>query len=294
MKLRKMEPCVAGSCTESLKPPSHPELDNVDAEILAALRLNPHPTNYSVIDVIIKSSCVAMQLSASIVVVILYYHISCEYLQPIPVFLTTLLTSLIGYILFHVKCGTDVSTQFYQVLVSIPREHLEIAVVYLLFSYLLAPTLRTLTDTVSTDTIHVTAFLMFCLHLVTNDYGIKGFMVSKPISVNAAVIGSLFLASRLETDWQSIALLTFGVQSFILFPIFARMIRESSVVLVVIIILSASACYTVSANVFLGYAILMFLVVIVSPSAFVISSGFKKNIYGPWDEAIPVIKAKEH
>lgn len=281
-----------GSCTP-LRGKEEFLKNSEDAEFFAALKLNPNPVNYDPMEVAVKSSRVAMQLSASIVFAILYYHISQQQVEPFPVFLLTLITSLIGYVTFYLKYGgaSSLFNQVYKIVLFPPREHVKIAVVYLVFSYLLAPTLRTLTDTVSTDTIHVTAFLMLSLHLITNGYGLKGFMVSRPISVNAAVIGSLFLASRLATDWQSIAILTFAVQSFILFPIFTGSLSQSALVLALVICLSAATCYSVSSNVFLGYAILMFFVVVVSPVMFVFSSGFKKSIYGPWDEAIPVITA---
>ena len=60
--------------------------------------------------------------------------------------------------------------------------------------------LRKLTETVSTDTIHATAICMLCVHLATCEYGVSAFLVSKTTSVNAAVIGSICLASRMTAD----------------------------------------------------------------------------------------------
>ncbi|CAG7835423.1 unnamed protein product [Allacma fusca] len=263
-----------------------------DADIQSALRLNPNPINYGFTDVAVKASRIAIQVSTSLVFIIVYYHMNYENLHPGPVLITTLVTSACGYVIYNLSPTRNFCQQFFRLIINVPKEHMRVAVVYLVFSYLLAPTLRTLTDTISTDTIHVTAVIMLCLHLVTSDYGMKGFMVSKPISVNAAVIGSIFLASRLDTDMHSLALLTFAIQSFILFPVFSTLIRESTLAISIIIILSAAICMTVSANLFLAYAILMFIVMVLCPAFFVLSTGFKRNIYGPWDEAIPEIKSK--
>ena len=258
-----------------------------DADIQSALKLNPIPVNYSVSEIAIKAGRVAIQVSASIIFILVYYHLNYANVDPAPVLITSLSSSGCGYVLYRLILSRSWSSVF-----KVPKEHVQVAVVYLVFSYLLAPTLRTLTDTISTDTIHVTAVFMLCLHLVTSDYGLKGFLVSKPISVNAAVIGSIFLASRLDTDWDSIALLTFAIQLFVLFPIFSKLIQESAVALSIMILLCATLCITVSPNVFLAYSILMFVVIILCPMIFVLSCGLKRNIYGPWDEAVPEIKNK--
>ena len=158
--------------------------------------------------------------------------------------------------------------------------------VYLILSYQLAPTLRTLTDTISTDTIHATAVSMLFVHLLTCDYGINGFFVSKTISVNAAVIGSICLASRMSSDLHSMSLLTLAVQCFVLFPIFSPILWESSVNLILLITLTAYASFKVSSALFLTFTVVIFTVIALFPLFFVISLKFKENMYGPWDEAV--------
>jgi hypothetical protein len=64
---------------------------------------------------------------------------------------------------------------------------------------MVAPILKTLTETISTDTVYSMVTIMFLVHLYSFDYGIRGWIVSPAVSTNAATFAGVCLASRLST-----------------------------------------------------------------------------------------------
>lgn len=63
----------------------------------------------------------------------------------------------------------------------------------------MSPILKTLTETISTDTVYSMVTIMFLVHLYSFDYGAHGWIVSPAVSTNAATFAGVCLASRLST-----------------------------------------------------------------------------------------------
>ena len=165
--------------------------------------------------------------------------------------------------------------------------------IFLFFSFSFSPVLYKLTDTVSTDTIHITAGLMLFTHLVFHNYGLeRATIVSGALSLNAALFASVCLASRLASSYDAFVLLSVSVEIFVLFPIFRLKLREKPLLVSAIfgMICSVSLIfytYTPAAG-FL--ATISFIIVMgISPSLFLRWQNFKHTIHGPWDEAVPNI-----
>lgn len=123
----------------------------------------------------------------------------------------------------------------------------------------LSPVLRTLSAAVSSDSIWALAALLFMLNALLSDYTstkipgeLRGRLVTAFASVflppranraliltvyvtrltsvlamNAAIVASVVLASRLDTDISVFALILFAVQSFILYPILKTRVQVS-------------------------------------------------------------------
>ena len=91
--------------------------------------------------------------------------------------------------------------------------------IFLVTGFAMSPILRTLTETVSTDTIYAMVTLMMLAHLSFYNYGVNAAIVSKPISLNAAFFASVCLASRLSTSYHAFAFLIFAIDIFVLFGI---------------------------------------------------------------------------
>lgn len=113
------------------------------------------------------------------------------------------------------------------------------------------------------------------------------------MSINAAVIAAICLSSRLPTNQHSLALITLGIQSFVLFPIFSSIIWDSAIWLVLIVATVAVGCFVTSIHIFLVYVGTVAFTTVLLPILFVMSQKFKYNMYGPWDEAVVGIESDQ-
>lgn len=93
------------------------------------------------------------------------------------------------------------------------------SMIFLVTGFAMSPILRTLSETISTDTIYAMCTLMMLVHLSFYNYGINTAIVSKPISLNAAFFASVCLASRLSTSYHAFAFLIFATDLFVLLAI---------------------------------------------------------------------------
>lgn len=157
---------------------------------------------------------------------------------------------------------------------------------FIAFGQLFSPVLHTLTDTISTDTIYTMAFLMLLIHLIFFDYGVPAAIVSKSLSLSAAMFASICLASRLASASEAFALLTVATQIFVLFPILRQELNHHLMLTVILFILDFYFLKSVSFLVTVLFISSVGLINLVCPVLFVRYQKYKDNIYGPWDEAV--------
>lgn len=157
---------------------------------------------------------------------------------------------------------------------------------YIVCSYILSPVLKTLTETISTDTIYSTTVCTMLIHLIFFDYGVPALIVSSSLSLNSAIFGAVCLASRLPTPIAVTAFIHVTVQCFALAPLFLTRIGSSFFSLIFIITATAALLSTVSLIMTLLFFILIFFINIVCPYLFIKLYSYKENIHGPWDEAV--------
>lgn len=193
---------------------------------------------------------------------------------------TSVYVASFGYILYLLVQGCDgIFT------------HLKTVLVYLVIGYILSPTLHTLTDTVSTDTIYAWSVLMMLVHLIFFDYGVPAAIVSKSLSINAAIFASVCLVSRLSTPFDAFILLTVSVLFFVLSPqLFKDIVDTKLFIAIFFLILSLTvlSLYSVSVTLFCYFVILVCVLSVYCPVMFVKWQKYRDNIYGPWDEAVIV------
>ncbi|VDL69328.1 unnamed protein product [Nippostrongylus brasiliensis] len=135
-------------------------------------------------------------------------------------------------------------------------DHLYTVVVLFLFGYATTPAIRTLTDTISTDTIFALSFITALISCVFHDYGINAPIVSYQLSVSSGLSSAVFLLSRLKSNdlafvMLSMAFALHAFSPFIRFP---------------------TGCYSTGR--------------VVPPKTRPMQKS-KQTIHGPWDEAIP-------
>lgn len=172
-----------------------------------------------------------------------------------------------------------------------PRTHLadlQSATIFLSFTFGFSPVLKTLTESVSTDTVYAMSALMLLAHLVSFPYA----QPSPPgsFSLNAALFASVCLASRLPGTLHTFAMLSCALLVFALWPCLVQKLREN------IPSQFAGVCVGVCiggigglGSQSLGGAVLLTLalasVTLLCPLLLVRLQRQKDNIHGPWDEA---------
>jgi len=162
----------------------------------------------------------------------------------------------------------------------------------------LSPILRSLTESISSDSIWAISSWLFIANCLSFDYG-SGVSVKFPasLSTNAAIMASVVLASRLPTTTHVFSLVLFSIEVFGLFPVFRRYLRHISwyghVALTVMLV--GGAAVGLGMNVGWGWA--WGWVGLMGPG---IMGGcswwlmwlqrYKNEIHGPWDPAKPIIR----
>lgn len=154
----------------------------------------------------------------------------------------------------------------------------------LLFGYIFSPLLHTLTDSISTDTIFSTTFIILFFHLLLHDYGIDGFLVSKTISLNCGIFASICLASRLNSPFHAFVLLVISAEVFVLKPLLFEKIWSASMI-IPIIGLTIFYLYNISRLLLIVYLSILFFINLICPLIFQRMHKSRFTINGPWDEA---------
>lgn len=248
-----------------------------DSKFLEELRKNVNIQKVTLSQAVVGSFRVVLRLCLCVLYAILFVYMYNEWIHTYTVIYTSVLTSSVCYI-FYV---------FFEE--SAVLRHFKTVLVYLVIGYLLSPILHTLTDTVSTDTIFAWAVIMMIVHLIFFDYDIPAAIVSKSLSINAAIFASVCLVSRLSTPFDAFILLTVSVIIFVLSPQLFKACLRTNLFLILFfltLLLTLVSLYSVSMVLF-GYFLLLFCILsIYCPAMFVKWQKYKENIHGPWDEAV--------
>lgn len=160
--------------------------------------------------------------------------------------------------------------------------------------YLLSPLLRTLTKTVSEDSVIAMTAGLLILHLYLHDYNFVNSVTGKltgAVSLSAAVFSSVLTASCMPSEMDVFVHVLFCLQLYLLSPFMRRYIRRASVaahVGLTVAMAAAAAALLAPLSVLLT-AVFLVKVIFVSficPWWLVHIHKFKAKINGPWDEAV--------
>lgn len=247
-----------------------------DISFLKDLQRNKNVKIFKLGEAVAGATQLNQQISSCTIFLVLFYVMYAELVVPEIVLSYSTLVTLLGYLIF-------MSTQSEKL--EMLKNDSKTVLAVLIFGHILSPMLHTLTDSISTDTIFTITFLVMTIHLIFFDYGLPAFMVSKAVSLNAAIFGSICLASRLPSSFHAFTLLVVAAQFFVLLPILVRAFWKPWLILVVFVGCSYSL-WLLSVTVMVLYQMASILVNVVCPGMFVYMQQFKNNIHGPWDEAI--------
>ncbi|XP_013136772.1 PREDICTED: peptidyl-prolyl cis-trans isomerase CWC27 homolog isoform X1 [Papilio polytes] len=248
-----------------------------DRKFLEELRKNLFIEKVTLKQAVQGSFRVVLRLCLCVMYAVLYVYMYNNWIHTYTVIKSSVAVSSACYILYVFYEGSDLVRHFKTVLV------------YLVIGYILSPILHTLTDTVSTDTIYAWAVIMLLVHLIFFDYDVPAALVSQSLSINAAIFASVCLVSRLSTPFDAFILLTVSVIFFVLSPQLFQVFLHTRLFLVlfsVVLFLTLVGLYTVSITILCYFVMLVVVISVYCPIAFVRWQKYKDNKYGPWDEAV--------
>lgn len=257
-----------------------PYADNyTDKEMfLRDLRKNIDFKEVSLFEAFRGSLLLLQEFCAVIAFVLIYSSLVNEWVSSSFTLKWTSLITIVGFLYHLFKFSESVREKL--------GHGLRTVLTFVIFGQLFSPVLHTLTDTISTDTIYTTTFLMMLVHLIFFDYGVSAAIVSKSLSLSAADFASICLASRLSSAHQAFILITVAVEFFVLFPILRNELNEPFVMTSILFFGDAFYLYFIGYTVTILFLATVFLITVVCPILFVRYQAYKDNIYGPWDEAV--------
>uniref|UniRef100_V5GYT5 Putative n-acetylglucosaminyltransferase complex n=1 Tax=Ixodes ricinus TaxID=34613 RepID=V5GYT5_IXORI len=271
----------------------------VDQSFLCQLRKNVNPVQFTVLQALYAATGVTQQICRAVLFVVLYAWLKEGSLSPITLLASVVLLCCPAYLLYVVveqrHIGRSPNLCFKEVLADLRR-----AAIFVAFGFSLAPILKTLTETISTDTVYAMAAGMLLLHLVTHDYSEDakseqnnsedlspddGSNAWSTVSLNGALFAAVCLASRLPGIGPVFALSTLAVALFLLAPLLCSWIqgrwhRVQVALTVGHVGVALAGC---------GHPVLLVVLACVGlllPCHFVHCHRLRQNIHGPWDEAV--------
>ena len=242
---------------------------------LAARTYNQNLVLYTWTQCLAGAARVATQISDVIIFCCCYNYIKAGDIQPMTILMMTLSLSLLGFVPLVLRhegwAWQAVKSTF----------------LFVMTGYASSPVLHNLTESVSTDSIHSMAGVSLVVHLVTCHYGVSAPLVSWQLSLNAAVLSSVCLASRLHSHTAAFSLLSLSAFIFLLLPL-ARPLTFSSLSWS---LLTSSCCLVLLSTLSTTYTFLVLLLLLavqlLCPFLFYRLQSNKLTIHGPWDEAVP-------
>uniref|UniRef100_A0A5B6Z0B8 Putative Phosphatidylinositol N-acetylglucosaminyltransferase n=1 Tax=Davidia involucrata TaxID=16924 RepID=A0A5B6Z0B8_DAVIN len=165
--------------------------------------------------------------------------------------------------------------------------------------YVLSPIYHTLTWSICSDSIWALTVSLIILHLFLHDY--SGSTVKAPgapenpiftsnISLNASIVASLLIASRLPSRLHVFAIVLFSLQVFLFAPLVTFCIKKYSFRLHLwfsfgLMVVTLALVYRLHRLLFVLLLSVLVVVTVVCPYWLIRIQEYKFEINGPWDEA---------
>lgn len=231
----------------------------------------------TLIEAISLGASIATRLSVVVLFVIIFIWLDNKWTTPNVVVISGSVLTILGYFMYNMKIP-DRPVK--------PTKDLWTVLIFLTFGYILSPILKTLTETISTDTIYAMTILMFLTHLIFSKYESSPIFLTDSLSITSSIFGSLMLASRLASPLHAFSLLTVSVQCFVLLPYLLSQINNKIIISTALTISTIYLLLFVSQTFSYVFIIAIIFIHFVCPFWYIRCQKYKDNIYGPWDEAV--------
>ncbi|CAD5165757.1 phosphatidylinositol N-acetylglucosaminyltransferase subunit C-like [Musa acuminata AAA Group] len=165
--------------------------------------------------------------------------------------------------------------------------------------YILAPIYHTLTRSMSSDSIVALTVSLLIIHLFLHDYSgstirppgaLKNPNLASNISLNASIVASVLVASRLPSRLHVFAIMLFSLQIFLFAPLITFCIKKYSNRVhlgfsFALMSMTLSVVYQLHGMLFVLLLGLLLFISVVCPYWLIRIQEYKFEINGPWDEA---------
>ncbi|EYU20647.1 hypothetical protein MIMGU_mgv1a012245mg [Erythranthe guttata] len=159
--------------------------------------------------------------------------------------------------------------------------------------YVLSPVYQTLTRSISSDSIWALTTSLVVLHLFLHNYSdstLEFTNFTSNISLNASIVSSLLIASRLPSRLHVFAIVLFSLQVFLFGPFVGYCVKKYSFRLHLcfsfgLMVLTLFLVYGLHRLLFVLLLGILVFVNLVCPYWLIRIQEYKFEINGPWDEA---------
>jgi phosphatidylinositol glycan class C protein len=279
----------------------------MDSSFLEAMVMNANVVKRDTATVMVDSVGIASHVSVVALVATVWTHALNGALPASSLLLLDALVLLLGFLslLLTIKCVFSLAF-----VVQIGRNF----ILFVSAIYVLAPVFQTLTRSISSDSIWALTVSLLVVHLFCHDYTFstsppspmaaslsrdtngkkppkgKETTLSANVSMNASIVASVLIASRLPTHLYVFALMLFSLEFFLLFPLVTHCIRQRSVNLhlgfsCTLIFFTMGLIFPLSRLVFVLFITVIVFITLVCPYWLIRIQEYKFEINGPWDEA---------
>ncbi|KAI8049819.1 phosphatidylinositol N-acetylglucosaminyltransferase subunit C [Gilbertella persicaria] len=248
----------------------------VDDTFLDELQRNVNVRTYDYWTMVYESGIITQHISSVVIFIAVFIYLQDHSLSGNHLIWTGSFLTGVGYIFWDLRIRN---------MNELKRQRVVKSAFFFFITLLgLSPILKTLTSQISDDTIYALTVCCFLANILFHDYTTQ-VKIPGSLSTNAAIFASVLLASRLDTNVDVFAFLSFAVEWFSLFPIFRRQSKISLTVtmLLACVLLFIRISKAVVFLYMLGFCFLTF----VCPYWLIFIQKYKNEIHGPWDEARP-------
>lgn len=257
----------------------------VDESFLTEMRKNVYVRKYEYWDLVRQIEVITQQLCTVSCLIVSWWLMDEGMFTPTTLLKMLFPVSMLGFCLYLYL--TTQQGERFQALYS----NAKTTIVVLCLTDFLSPILKTLTHTISTDTIYAMSVFMILGHLLFHDYGSDAAPISRAVSLNMSLFSSVCLASRLDSSEHVFTLVILALFLFGFWPMLQRTLRrETPWFMDPFTILFTVATFLLLMLIHLYVSVLfLFLIVFINficPILLMSLQMHKNNIYGPWDEAV--------
>ncbi|MFH4975183.1 hypothetical protein AB6A40_001892 [Gnathostoma spinigerum] len=254
------------------------------SEFLKELRKNVSVVHYSFFEAVCGASRVMLHANAIVLYAIIFEALQRFLIDSFMIFAAF----TVAFLAIYIKCALTFGLS-----ADVFLDHFFTLVVLISFGYALTPLIRTLTDTISTDTIYAMSASLFLSSFIFHDYAMEAPMVSMVLSVNLSLAASVCLVSRVASNETAFCLLSLSMALFSYWPSLRNYLTTCfpTFPLTLIFFICPLCCiclYIWSPVAAFLFLIIHLLVVLGCPWILVRMQPLKNTIHGPWDEVMPI------